>query len=324
MASPGGWPWRCAPPQVHPPTDRPSVPLSVLDLAPVPDGLHRRPGARQFRRARPSRRAARLHPPLGGRTPQHGRHRQLVTAGVDRPPRERHHDAAGRRRRRDAPQSRRPHGRRAVRHVGGVPSRPDRPRSRTCAGHRRRHRRCAPPQHARGRRRVPDAARRPARLLRRHPPADHRRDRRRLPAGDLAARFQRLQRPRRRTARPPVLLRPPLRVGRDGPGARRVPRVVPAVAVAGAAVLDDRRAGDLRRRLRRGDVPVGPERAVVPQPPPGQARSDDRHPRKRPCTSSRRWSARSCELARPAGARRSDRGGARSCRTWSTATGWTS
>ena len=82
------------------------------------------------------------------------------------------------------------------------------------------------------RRRVPRAAARPVRVLRRHAPADHRGARARLPARDVDARLERLQRAGRRRARPAVLVRAPLRVAQHGRRARGVPRRVPAVGRA--------------------------------------------------------------------------------------------
>ena len=85
---------------------------------------------------------------------------ELGAAGADRPHRRRDQDHPRRLRRRDAAQPRVAGGRRAVRHAGGAPPRPDRPRHRPRARHRPGHRgalRRSPEALSRGR--LPRAAR---------------------------------------------------------------------------------------------------------------------------------------------------------------------
>ncbi len=240
------------------------VPLSVLDLATVGSGFTATDALRtsvEIARLAETRGYHRMwvaehHSMPGGR--------QFLARGDPRPPRRAHRHAAARLRRGDAAQPRAAGDRRAVRHPGGARARPDRPRTRPRAGHRRGDRRRAAPHRvaARGRRRLPAAARRadrlpgrrlprraPLRPYPRHPrPGAGQRGRRRAvrgPAEHLAARLVRLQRPTGRRARPAVLLRAPLRGRQHRAGAGALPRVLPPVGGAGPALR-------LHRRLRAG------------------------------------------------------------------------
>ena len=255
-------------------TEMPRTPLSVLDLVPVGDGSNASAAlassvdlARLVERLGYTRLWVAEHHNMPGiassSPPVLIAHLAAATetirvgaGGVMLP----NHAVAGRRR--------------AVRDARGAAPRPHRPRHRTGAGHRSGHRRraAAQPVVARGRR-VPRAAPRPLRVLRRHPPADHRRARARLPPRGVDARLERLQRAGRGRARAAVLVRAPLRVAEHGRRARDLPRVVPAVGRPRGAVLDDRRPGHLRRHRRAGALAVRLERAVVRPPPPGPARA---------------------------------------------------
>ena len=161
-----------------------AVPLSVLDLAPGARRRDRARGAAGHHRPGPARRAPGLPAVLGGRAPQHARHRQLGAGRADRPHRRRdRHDPGGLGRRHAAEPC--PAGRRrAVRHARGAPSGAHRSGHRPGAGHRPGHRRRAAPL-AGGAvgRRLPRPAHGPAGLLHRplagRPPVrpDHRRAR---------------------------------------------------------------------------------------------------------------------------------------------------
>ena len=72
------------------------------------------------------------------------------------------------------------------------------------------------------------------------------------PAGDLAARIERLQRPARRPARAAVLVRPPLLRRQHAARPRGVPAQLPSVGRARRAVRDARRGGPLRGRPTSG------------------------------------------------------------------------
>ena len=167
-------------------------------------------------------RGTRLPALLGGRAPQHARHRQLGPGGAHRAPGPGHLDHPGGLRRGDAAQPRPAGGGRAVRHARSAAPRSHRPGHRPGAGHRPADRprpaatvghtptRCA---RCRG---LPPAARRGPGLLRgllprRTPlPAHHRHPRPGVPARRVVAGFERLQRPAGRDAGDAVLLRPPL------------------------------------------------------------------------------------------------------------------
>ena len=112
---------------------------------------------------------------------------------------------------------------RAVRDARGTASRSHRSRHRTRTGHRSRHGRRTAPVDVTRRRRVPRAAPRPLRVLRRHASADHRRARARLPTRGVDARVERFQRAGCGRARSAVLVRASLRVAEHGGRARDLP-----------------------------------------------------------------------------------------------------
>ncbi len=87
----------------------------------------------------------------------------------------------------------------------------------------------------------------------------------RAPAAGLAAGVLRLQRPAGRDPRAAVRLRPPLLGAEHRPGARPVPRVLPALRRAGRPVRPHRRLGAGRRRRARGPAP-GADRGAVHGP----------------------------------------------------------
>ena len=98
-----------------------------------------------------------------------------------------------------------------------------------------------------------------------HPYAQHHRGARPgQPAGHVAARLERLQRPAGRAARPAVRLRPPLQRGQHAARAGPVPPALPPVGGPRAPVRDGRRRRDLRRDRRAGPLPGRLRRAVVP------------------------------------------------------------
>ncbi len=113
-------------------------------LGPRPVGAQRR----SVERRRPAhhdslgqaRRRARVHPLLGGRTPQHAQCRVHVARRADRSPCCDHVEHPGRFWGSDVAQPCAPGDRRAVRDVGGSASRTHRPRHRACTGHRPTHR----------------------------------------------------------------------------------------------------------------------------------------------------------------------------------------
>ena len=207
---PGREPARCAPVRARP--------------GPRRAGLVARRGPAALPAARRRGRAARLPPLLGGRAPQHARHRQLLAGGAAGPRRQRHLHDPDRLGRRHAAEPRAARGRRAVRDARGAPPRPRRPRDRPRARHR--------PGHGAGPAPLAPTAfteeefpeqlgelfgffdggfpdHHPYRNITAVPGA-------RLPTRPVAAGIERLQRPRGRRARPAVLLRPPLR-GRPTP-----------------------------------------------------------------------------------------------------------
>ena len=77
------------------------IPVSVLDLVPINEGSTASDALRAASIS-PARRAARLPPLLGGRAPQHARHRERRDVRRHRPPRRRHLDDPRRRRRHHA------------------------------------------------------------------------------------------------------------------------------------------------------------------------------------------------------------------------------
>ena len=97
------------------------VPLSVLDLATVVSGSTPAQALADTTQHRRGRRAARLPPALGRRAPRHARGGQLRAGGAHRPPRERHHDPAGRFRRGHAAEPLAARRRGAVRDPRGAP-----------------------------------------------------------------------------------------------------------------------------------------------------------------------------------------------------------
>ncbi len=142
-------------------------------------GLDRGRGPGRLGRTGPPRRTPRVHAVVGGRASQHGRYRELRAGGADRASGCVDDDHPRRCRWRDAPESRRARGGRAVRNARGVAPGPDRPRARTRAGDGPGHRGGpAPEPHAVRRGGVSRATTRPVPLLRRHAPADHRGPRR--------------------------------------------------------------------------------------------------------------------------------------------------
>ena len=114
--------------------DRPGVVVGMVPLFPCPRPGHRGPRVDAGRRpgrhhpVGPGGRAARLPAPVGGRAPRHARSGQFGSGGPDRPSGPGHHDAAGRFRRRHAPQPLPPRRGRTVRHPRGAAPGPDRPR----------------------------------------------------------------------------------------------------------------------------------------------------------------------------------------------------
>ena len=169
-----------------------SVPLSVLDLAPVGRGSSPAQALRNSV-ALPRGRATRLHPSLGGRAPQHARHRELVPCGAARASRRRDVHDPCRLGWAHVAEPRTARGRRAVRHARSAASGSDRPRHRARAGNRSAHRLgVATLIRGRHRRRVPRPARPAARVLRRLVAGrssvrrHHRGARRGVQAGDLA------------------------------------------------------------------------------------------------------------------------------------------
>ena len=131
-----------------------TVPLSILDLAPISAGQRRANGPAQHRRPGPARRAVGIPPVLGRRAPLR-RRREFVARCADRPDRCRHRPDSGRRRRGAARPDHRRRRRRELRHPRRIPSRPHRSRGRPvgpCASRRPpRSPRCRPRnRHANG------------------------------------------------------------------------------------------------------------------------------------------------------------------------------
>ena len=114
----------------------PLPPLSMLDLAPIVEGVDGRRRPPELARPRPARRAPGLPTVLARRAPQRGRHRERRDSRRDRARRRRHVDDPRRRGRDHAPEPRADRDRRAVRHARGAASGPDRPRPRPRARHR--------------------------------------------------------------------------------------------------------------------------------------------------------------------------------------------
>ena len=262
-------------------------------------------GAARHDRPGPARRTPRVSPVLGGRAPQHARHRELGATRADRPHRRRDHDHAGRLGRRDAAQPRVAGGGRAVRHAGGAPSRPDRPRHRARPGHRPGHRgRAAPLAGGVVRGRLPRPAHGPAWLLHRplagEPPIrpPDRGARPGQPARHVAARLERLQRPAGRPARPPVRLRAPLQRRQHAARASPVPQAFPPVGRAGSPVRDGRRRRGVRRDRRARPLPGrSGALAFLRLRSAGPARCP--HPKRRPPTPTTSWNAPSSTTAWP-------------------------
>ena len=153
--------------------------------------------------------------------------------------------------------------------------------------------------------RLPRAADGPARLLHRPlaggPPvrADHRDAGPGQPAGHVAARLERLQRPGGRPARPPVRLRAPLQRGQHAARAGPVPPALPPVGGPRAPVRHGRRRRGVRRDRRARPLAGRLRRAVVPAAALRPARDRCPHPRRRPPTPTPTWNARSSRTARP-------------------------
>ncbi len=207
----------------------PIVPLSVLDLAPVGEGSS--PAAA----LQASLTLAAAAERLGYRRYWVAEHHNMPGIASSSPPVLLAHAAGvtstirlGSRC--HAPEPRPAGGRRAVRHARGPPPRTHRPRHRAGAGHRPAHRAGLEAQRPGvGGRRLPRAARRAVRLLRRRVPRGppvpphHRHTRARLPPRRVAPRVERLQRAGRGHARPAVLVRPPLRRRQHASRRRRLP-----------------------------------------------------------------------------------------------------
>ena len=232
---------------------------------------HRGAGAQHH--AGPARRGARLPALLGGRAPRDARHRQLVPGRARRPPRRGDDAHPGRFRRGDAAQPPATGGRRAVRHARGAAPGPDRPRDRPGTRHRPAHGRCAAPRHRPfGCRRLSRTAPGAGRVLPRRR-SGRGGARHRTRPGDLVARVERLQRPGRGPAGAPVRVRAPLQRGEHPAGVGAVPRDLPTVRAARAALLDDRHVGPHGGLRCGGGAARAARGAAVPAAATGPARA---------------------------------------------------
>ena len=211
------------------------LPVSILDLAPIVEGgTPAQALANSIDLARHAERLG-LHALLGRGAPQPERDRERGDVGRDRARGRRDRDDPGRRGRHHAAEPRAARDRRAVRDAGGAASRSDRSRSRARARHRSGH--AARPAAGSERRLVP--ARRPgaAGAARRSTPGtDGVRDpRRRVACAALDPRLEPLRRAVGRGARPPVRVRLALRARSAAPGARGLPRALPALGATPAS-----------------------------------------------------------------------------------------
>ena len=227
----------------------------------------RRPG--RHHRTRGACGTAWLPSLLGCRAPRHAGRRVVGARGAAGPPGGEHQlDPAGLGRR-DAAQPRADGDRRAVRHLGGTPPRPDRPRARPRPRQRPAHRlRLAAPDgrsRIRGFRRPGCRARAfPASRFPGGPPVLADPDDAGVTGAALHPRIVGLRRPAGRAAGAALRVRPSLRrCRRQHRGrARHLPLAVPALADAHRAVPDDRRHRAGRRHRGRGAVPGRCRRAV--------------------------------------------------------------
>ncbi|CAA9234969.1 MAG: hypothetical protein AVDCRST_MAG10-1367, partial [uncultured Acidimicrobiales bacterium] len=237
---------------------------------------HDRGGPGRHHHLGPARRRAGFPPVLGGRAPQHAPGGQHHTSGAHGPPGCPHHTHPGRLRRHHAPEPRTPGGCRARGRARGAAPRADRPGAGAGARHQPGDgRRAAAVGEPPGRRGLSRRPRRPDGPARRRP------GRRRslgavlghagghLVTADPVVGLERVQRPARRAARPPVRLRPPLRPGRHPRGPRPLPQRLPTVTGARPAPRDRHRQRAGGRHRRGGGLGGGARASDGPRHPIG-------------------------------------------------------